>query len=1383
MNWIRQANSIRYSRLLIGLVLLGGAGVVGAQGFEVSGSVTDTGKPVPGAIWNLYEHESAWDHAHRWMKLKEPQTPVASGRTDARGLFVIRNAEPGFYHLRVEKEGYLPMALRLLPLLEDRSLPPLELTESVDLAATVTDPGGQGLNGAWAQLLQRSSSEASRRGRDGRNIAPPKAWNPERWMRKADDSGVVHFAVGAEEEFTLRAWAPDHVVQEVAFRGLRRTDAPHSRIRLSPSTPRMLRVVDSENLAVANALVRVGPGGFPQGFTDAEGRIELSGHLESILLVTATIEDGSSTMTRLSPAIPRQSDVLAFEDQSPLDGRIVDIETGDAVPRALVWIGRRMDRWIRTDRAGGFRLWVDHDSRRVQVAANGYFPESSMPEISDGVFQPVSVALQPAVFLTGTVVDEEGQTIEGVKIAPTMALKGIGQAPRGFRFKDKTPPTQSGPKGRFRLEPLVPGSNYSVSFQHADFANHQENWVPPSSSVESRELRVVLSKGHQVVGRVVDPDGQPVVGASVALHRESEGFLQAFGVGGDPTLKESFSGEEGGYSFEKLGVGAYRLVVKASGFSSESIRGLEITGRESLENWGEVELREGVSLRAKVVDADERPVTGVEVWTLDEKMPFLGNLFTEAAGPAVAVSGADGFFQIDDRREGEKVDLLLKRDGYAVLRKEGFTLPLEEELVLVLQPASSIRGQVLNESGEGLESARVQIGRRRSVGFQTMDLEFDETTSAVDGSFEIDGLGEGNYYLKAQTEDYQEAKLDGLEVLPGQDLEEIQLTLKRGFRIDGRVINAAEEPVPGVNLNVQRAGGGLIPQPLAQARADAEGRFRFKGLPPGRLVVTARHPSYPELKQEVEIAEDDLETVLAFEASWTVSGRVLVAGEGVSGAFVKVQQGLAMMGGKSKQADTDPTGTFEIKGVGQGSWTVVAGAEGFADTQLPEPITVENSDLAGVVIELQTGVSVVGEVLGLDSQALSELKLFAFTMASAANPRTGILGPDGTYRIDNLTPGTWMVMGQVPSTSQMLQKSVTLEAGADEVVQDLDFRKGYRLSGWVSQDGEGVAGVQVTLTGMEGGGSFGSARSDSEGRYVVEGVKASRYRLHAETNSGLAHDEEVEVEGDTEVNIELESARLSGYVLDSEDGSPLEGVVIHLDSDAGSAIPSIFGNQKTDSTGFFLFPETGAGSWTLRLTLAGYEPLEQALELAPGESRENLELRLQKRELFRLRLRSSSGPVPSFVAVAALGVAGEDFPTALLRVGAEGWLELDELPEGHWTLVLAGNEFGVAETSVSPGTTSEITLHPAARLRVQVPELMVTEEDAMVVLHGADGRALRVPEFPKGVREQIMLPAGQTVLNGLPAGSWSVTVTTTDGRRWTADVALAARAQTEVVLE
>ncbi len=1383
MNWNRQANTIKYSWLLVGILLLVAAGVVGAQGIEVSGSVNDQGKAVPGATWSLYEHESAWDHAHRWMKLTEPQTPVASGRTDARGSFTIRNAEPGFYHLRVEKEGFLPMALRLLPLLEDRALPPLELTEAVDLVATIEDPAGQGASGAWAQLLQRSSSSASRRGRDGRNSAPRNPWSPERWMRKADGSGVVHFSVGAEEEFTLRAWAPDHVVQEVGFRGLRRTDAPHSQIRLTPSTQRMLRVVDSENRAVANALIRVGPGGFPQGFTDAEGRIKVSGHPESILLVTATIEDGRSAMTRQSPEIPRQGDYLAFEDQSPLDGRVLDIETGDAVPEALIWIGRRMDRWIRTDRSGGFRLSADHDSRRVQVAATGYFQESTAPEINGGVFQPVSVALQPAVVLTGIVVDEEGEAIEEVEIVPTMALKGIGQAPRGFRFRNRTPPTQSGPKGRFRLEPLVPSSNYSVKFQHGDFAAHQENWVPPSSTAEARELRVVLSKGHQTVGRVVDADGLPVVGASVKLFLESEGFLQAFGVGKEPILKESFSGEEGGYSFEKLAVGAYRLVVKASGYSSEIVRGLTISRSESLGDWGEVELREGVALRAKVEDADGKLVAGVEVWTLDEKMPFIGNLFTEAAGPAAAVSGADGFFQIDDRREGEKVDLLLSKDGYAVLRKEGFTLPLKEELVLVLQPASAIRGQVLGESGEGLESVRVQIGRRRSVGFQTMDMEFDETTSAEDGSFEIDGLGEGNYYLKAQSEDYQEAKLDGLEVLAGQNLEEIQLTLKRGFRIDGRVINAADEAVPGVNLNVQRTGGGLIPQPLAQARADAEGRFRFKGLPPGRLVVTARHPSYPELKQEVEISEDDLETVLAFEASWTVSGRVLVAGEGVSGAFVKVQQGLAMMRGKSKQADTDPTGTFEIKGVGQGTWVVVAGAEGYADTQLPEPITVENSDLAGVVIELQAGVAVVGEVLGLDSPALSELKLFAFTMASAANPRTGVLGSDGRYRIDNLTPGTWMVMGQVPSTSQLLQKSVTLEAGVDEVVQDLDFRKGYRLSGWVSRDGEGVAGVQLTMTAMEGGGSFGSARSDSEGRFVVEGVKASKYRLHAETDSGLTHDEEVEVEGDTEVNIELVSARLSGYVLDSEEGSPLEGVVIHLDSAAGSAIPSVFGNQKTDSTGFFLFPETGAGSWTLRLTLAGYEPLEQALELVPGESLENLDLRMEKRELFRLRLRSSSGPVPSFVVVAALGAAGEAFPSALLRVGPEGWLELDELPEGHWNLVLAGREFAVAETAVSPGTTAELTLHPAARLRVQVPELMVTEEDAMVVLHRADGRALRVPEFPKGVREQIPLPAGQTVLNGLPAGSWSITVTTADGRRWTADVALAARAQAEVVLE
>jgi len=63
-------------------------------------------------------------------------------------------------------------------------------------------------------------------------------------------------------------------------------------------------------------------------------------------------------------------------------------------------------------------------------------------------------------------------------------------------------------------------------------------------------------------------------------------------------------------------------------------------------------------------------------------------------GDPHAVTGSDGWFAIEDRRAGEKVDLLFWRTGYVTERRPGIEAGAAAPLAVELRPASQVSGTV-----------------------------------------------------------------------------------------------------------------------------------------------------------------------------------------------------------------------------------------------------------------------------------------------------------------------------------------------------------------------------------------------------------------------------------------------------------------------------------------------------------------------------------------------------------------------------------------------------------------------------------------------------------------------------------------------------------------
>jgi hypothetical protein len=175
-----------------------------------------------------------------------------------------------------------------------------------------------------------------------------------------------------------------------------------------------------------------------------------------------------------------------------------------------------------------------------------------------------------------------------------------------------------------------------------------------------------------------------------------------------------------------------------------------------------------------------------------------------------------------------------------------------------------------------------------------------------------------------------------------------------------------------------------------------------------------------------KIATLDLTLPLLYEVKGQVAGP---EGEPVQGATVILRSAQDGSAGTSEE-----DGSFSIE-VEEGSYTLFARKQGYPVARLEEPVTVAGSPVEGLEIQMSHEASISGRILGLSPEALLKVSI-----SVEGSPESGILRPDGTYRIDSLGPGEWQVTGK--SGLERVTRQVTILPGQEKAELDLLFSPG-----------------------------------------------------------------------------------------------------------------------------------------------------------------------------------------------------------------------------------------------------------------------------------------------------------------------------------------------------
>ena len=479
-------------------------------------------------------------------------------------------------------------------------------------------------------------------------------------------------------------------------------------------------------------------------------------------------------------------------------------------------------------------------------------------------------------------------------------------------------------------------------------------------------------------------------------------------------------------------------------------------------------------------------------------------------------------------------------------------------------PTGSISGRV---TIGGKPAPNITVMFMPSEGYQRLDRATAKTTTDREGQFQLTRIPAGRYQIAAFAPAYfsetgGQVTWGGknITLADGESVEEINIELKRGGVITGRITDANGRPLVQqfVTLaKVEEKGRteSFYSGNYRMMQTDDRGIYRIYGIPPGRYLVSVGVPInkghvrmgngniYYPITFHPGVADESKATTIdvtpgseatgvdivtgRVEKAYTISGRVVDVSTGKPvanqvcgyGHVARYDNYITSM---ASGPQSDDKGEFRIEGIVPGKYVALAiiteGSEFYA---APAPFEITNEDVGGIEIKVHRGASISGTVVieGLGDQEaaskLSELNLMASVPTELRIFRhSGTkVNSDGSFRITGVQSGKARIAINYPQPKGVsilrverdaVEQREGIEVAAGESVSGVKVVMGYGagiIRGQVKVEGGDMPTflqiVAISRRAGEGSPSIQNyAQADARGRFVFEGLAPGEYELH-----------------------------------------------------------------------------------------------------------------------------------------------------------------------------------------------------------------------------------------------------------------------------------------------
>lgn len=802
--------------------------------------------------------------------------------------------------------------------------------------------------------------------------------------------------------------------------------------------------------------------------------------------------------------------VVGTEEQAPsmpatvVSGELL-LEIGpEAVAPADVctaglWWGTSRVATVECGEGGAFRFELD--SRSVPASARlnlelerpGRLRGFIEVAIGQGTTTDVGrIALGEGFVVSGEVIDGQGRPVAGV-VVDARPNPDLGEPLPWSRTTDGD--------GRFAFDTLPLGP---ITLRVAD-----PRFAPSVVEAISPEDRVVI-----VVRPLEDLEGKVFATREVL----DEAIVRIEGSSVWPPLELPMGeSRDGSFIFEELPDGVYAIEVTAKGKASVPLENVTPDMRVDLA------LIDAYEVPVRVVDAEGEPVPAARVTLSYASVAMLKkSAETDEQGAARVGPVVPGPYVV-------RADA----DGYLPSRVEEVLVEgeLAEPVQLVLQRAGALAGVVVDENGEPVPRAIVEI--RTEVEFTAGEADaraalfaraaapragagslgvttgpvpdipgLDEPDEVGDrglltdenGRFEVEGLFPGAYSLVAYHGGHASSAPVDVQLRSGEARDGLVLTLREGQRLTGRVRDTRDFPVEGARVSVDRSSFVFTDR---QGLFDA-GHFR------GTVEITVRAQGLAPLRTSVTLRNrpKDVELTL-LDADSSLEGRVRDGNDRpIDGVVVQLEldDRLSPM----RFGETDSQGVFAFENLPAGGATLSLEHRDYSPLERAVRIRGATGPIElvmneGWVVELMAVDADTGEAIG------------------NARVKSGIItarmGRDGTVMLDGLPDIATLTVSAPGYASE--RRTVSRGETDDELVVELV--PGGSVEGTVVDDlGQGLGGVVVEVRTRRGRALIGQDRTSRTGAYRVDDVAAGDVVIIARVPASLA-----DILQDTEIQSDI----------------------------------------------------------------------------------------------------------------------------------------------------------------------------------------------------------------------------------------------------------------------
>ncbi len=776
----------------------------------------------------------------------------------------------------------------------------------------------------------------------------------------------------------------------------------------------------------------------------------------------------------------------------------------------------------------------------------------------------------------------------GAGLTAFVSASGPLKDRRAFSWSQRALPTDG--DGRLTI-PAVPAPDLMLTVRVPRRAQKAGVRIETPTS-EEIVVRIGERDGARVSGRVLGSDGEAIAGARVLVRVAENPKLY---WEGERTEAIATSAPDGTYEVSGLpALYLESLHADAPGHCPRSIPRVAEQLAAGQTVTVDVVLLKGGVVGGRVLTSGGTPVADAMVSVAG--MPTLhdgqhradgvsdgqGNYLIESLPPGAAVLAvhAEGYFL---------PDLLPGRYGRSA-RGVSITVAEEGAVVeqdLVLARGIPVHGRVVDERGEPAAGAQVAASSTATRPTGGVRVPLPRATAGADGHFAFAGLTPAPDWMFQARAGERCSAWSTAQSLAEDQAEPLvlDLTVRPGATLAGRVLDDADQPVAGVTV-------GLQPQHAAQqAETDTDGRFAFRGLPADTYQLHIyRRPWMRERPPPVEVSlewgEVSEDTVLRTVTGLRVAGIVVdEAGEPVPGQTLWLQLLEGDLRRPVHYLRSGVDGHFEIEGVAPGRYALrIEGSEESMDIEAgDEDVRVVAPASARAVLE--------GVVLDPEGEPLAKGSL----LVSWPYPGGGTRGEhtvvtDGRFRVE--VPGEKGISLELKSATDLagrplnvrMQKREDVDAGQSPITIRLE--EGYFVAGRVvDAAGKGVAGAQVQIA--HGSTRFPpmpfgqSTTSGQDGAFRIVGLDPADGQLQVQPPPAYAPPPPVPVQPSVEgVLVRLAAAaRLEGRVVGPDD-EPVAGAQVYAHWSVEDGISQ---SQRTTTDTDGRFRLEGLGSEPLRL--------------------------------------------------------------------------------------------------------------------------------------------------------------------------------------------------------